>query len=450
MSDRRSHTPSSRRQFLLSVGATGGSLALASALPLRQAFAADTPPAINLGQEATMTGSAAEFGPYYRDAVQLAVNHINTAAKEVFGGPIIANHITVDSATLPTVGVQAARQMIDTQHTPVVVCGWSSGVTVAVATSVTIPSGVLQIANGATSPLISVLPADAKADLLFRTCASDALQGVVAAQLVAGKIDPKYKYEKVSTIYINNPYGQGLSNSFAAAFQKLGGKVLAQVPHPEEVQPTYKSMLSQALKDKPDLLIIVSYPAHTIAICKESRDTFSFTNWQFVDGNSSVDLIKQVGQKDMDGHYGTAPGEDTTTQSYKDFAKNFTAGFKYDHFPPFTTCSYDAGLVAGLAMAAVVASGQKDASKITGTMLRDELRKVSNPPGDMIDGGDPGRVTDMLKALKAGKKINYNGVAGPCDFDKNGDVVTPISIWKYEGDQIKTVNMIPAKDIPTS
>src|SRR6185312_4169547 len=257
MSDRRSHTPSSRRQFLLSVGATGGSLALASALPLRQAFAADTPPAINLGQEATMTGSAAEFGPYYRDAVQLAVNHINTAAKEVFGGPIIANHITVDSGTLPTVAVQAARQMIDTQHTPVVVCGWSSGVTVAVATSVTIPSGVLQIANGATSPLISVLPADAKADLLFRTCASDALQGVVAAQLVAGKIDPKYKYEKVSTIYINNPYGQGLSNSFAAAFQKLGGKVLAQVPHPEEVQPTYKSMLSQALKDKPDLLIIV-------------------------------------------------------------------------------------------------------------------------------------------------------------------------------------------------
>ncbi len=444
------HSSHSRREFLLSLGAAGGTLALTGALPWRQALAAGAPPAINLGQVATMTGSAAEFGPYYRDAVQLAINHINAAAKEVFGGPIIAKHVTVDSATLPTTGVQAARQMIDTQHTPVVICGWSSGVTVAVATSVTIPSGVLQIGNGTTSPLVSVLPADAKADLLFRTSASDAMQGVVAAQLVNGEIDPNYKFKKVSTIYINNPYGQGLSNAFAAAFEHRGGKVLAQVPHPEEVQPTYKSMLSQALKDKPDLLLILSYPAHTIAICKESRDTFNFTKWQFADGNAGIDLIKEVGAKDMEGQYGTAPGEDTSTQSYKDFSKNFLAGFKYDHFPPFTTCSYDAGLLACLSMAAVVAKGATDASKITGTVLRDQLREVANGPGDMIDGGDPGRTVDMLKALKAGKKINYNGVAGPCDFDKNGDVITPVNIWKYTATDIETVKMVAAKDIPAA
>jgi len=447
MSD-QTQSPNSRRHFLQSAGAAGGVLMFGGILPLQRALAASAPPAINLGQVLPMTGSAAEFGPYYRDAVRLAVDQINTAAKEVFGGPIIANHVTADSATLPTVGVQAARQMVDTQHTPVIINGWSSGVTVAVATSVTIPSGILQIGNGTTSPLVSVLPADAKADLLFRTSASDAMQGVVAAQFVNGEIDPNYKFKRVATIYINNPYGQGLSNAFAAAFKKRGGTVLAEVPHPEEVQPTYKSMLSQALKDKPDLLLIVSYPAHTIAICKESRDTFNFTNWQFTDGNASVDIIKEVGGKDMDGRYGTAPGEDTSTQSYKDFAKTYLSTYKYDHFPPFTTCSYDAGLVAGLAMAAVVAGGATDASKITGAMLRDELRKVSNPPGEMIDGGDQDRVTAMLKALKDKKKINYNGVAGPCDFDKNGDVITPVNIWKYSGGQIETVKMVAAKDIP--
>ncbi|KAA0889364.1 ABC transporter substrate-binding protein [Pusillimonas sp. ANT_WB101] len=447
MSD-RIPSAQSRRHFLQSVGAAGGVAVLGGVLPLHRALAAGAPPAIILGQIAPMTGSAAEFGPYYRDAVQLAVDQINMAAKEVFGGPIIAKHLTADSATLPTVGVQAARQMIDTQKTPVIINGWSSGVTVAVATSATIPAGVLQIGNGTTSPLVTVLPADAKADLLFRTSASDAMQGVVAAQFVNGEFDPNYKFKRVSTIYINNPYGQGLSNAFTNAFKKRGGTVLAEVPHPEEVQPTYKSMLSQALKDKPDLLIIVSYPAHTIAICKESRDSFNFTNWQFTDGNASIDIIKEVGEKDMDGRYGTAPGEDTSTQSYKDFSKNFLSTYKYDHFPPFTTCSYDAGMVAGLAMAAVVAAGATDASKITGTVLRDQLRKVANPPGEMIDGGDQARVTEMLKALKAGKEINYNGAAGPCDFDKNGDVITPVNIWKYSGDKIETVKMIPAKDIP--
>src|SRR3546814_5825594 len=109
-----------------------------------------------------MTRSAAEFGPDYRDAGKLAINQINKAAKEVFGGPIINKHITVDTTTLPTVGVQAARQMVDTDNVAAIIGGWSSGVTVAVATSVSIPSGVLQVANGATSPLLTVLPADAK------------------------------------------------------------------------------------------------------------------------------------------------------------------------------------------------------------------------------------------------------------------------------------------------
>lgn len=440
----------SRRQFLLSTGVAGGGVMLGGTLTLRQALAAGAPPAISLGHVNPMTGSAAEFGPYYRDAVKLAIDQINTAAKEVFGGPIIGNYLMVDSTTLPTVGVQAARQMIDTQHTPAVICCWSSGVTVAVATSATIPSGVLQMGNGTTSPLVTVLPADAKADLLFRTSPSDAMQGIVAAQFVNGEFDPKYKFKKVATIYINNPYGQGLSNSFTAAFKKRGGTVLAEVPHPEEVQPTYRSMLSQALKDKPELLLVISYPAHSIAICKESRDTFNFTHWQFVDGNASVDMIKEVGQKDMDGKFGTAPGEDTTTQAYKDFSKNYMAAFKYDHLPPFTTNSYDAAMVLGLSTAAAVASGKTDVSKITGTVLRDELRKVSNPPGDKIEGGDQGRVTEMLKALKAGKKINYEGVAGPCDFDKNGDVITPVNIWEYSGNEIKTVRMVKAADIPST
>lgn len=438
----------SRRQFLLKAGVAGGSLVLGSTLTLRQALAA--PPAIALGHVNPMTGSAAEFGPYYRDAIKLAIEQINTAAKGVFGGPLIGNYVMADSTTLPTVGVQAARQMIDTQHTPAVICCWSSGVTVAVATSATIPSGVLQMGNGTTSPLVTVLPADAKADMLFRTSPSDAMQGVVAAQFVNGEFDPKYKFKRVSTIYINNPYGQGLSNAFTAAFKKRGGTVLAEVPHPEEVQPTYRSMLSQALKDKPELLLVVSYPAHSIAICKESRDTFKFTNWQFVDGNASVDMIKEVGQKDLDGKYGTAPGEDTTTQAYKDFSRDYMAAFKYDHLPPFTTNSYDAAMVLGLSTAAAVASGKTDLSKITGTVLRDELRKVSNPPGEKIEGGDQGRVTEMVKALKAGKKINYEGVAGPCDFDKHGDVITPVNIWAYSGNEIKTVRMVKAADIPAA
>jgi len=442
--------PESRRKFVLSAGAAGGAVVLTSAFPVSKAHAAGKPPAVNIGQIAPMTGSAAEFGPYYRDAVQLAVNQINKAAQQVFGGPIINKHITVDTTTLPTVGVQAARQMVDTDHVPAIIGGWSSGVTVAVATSVSIPSGILQVANGATSPLITVLPADAQANLLYRTTASDALQGIVAAQLVNGEIFKDYKFKTVSTIYINNPYGQGLSNSFTKSFEHRGGKVLAQVPHPEQVQPTYKSQLSQALKGKPDLLMAISYPSHSTVFIKESRDIFNYTSWQFTDGNASLKLLQAVGPKSLDGKFGTAPGEDTTTNSYKDFAKQFMADFKYDSIPPFTASTYDAAMVIGLALAKVIADGATDASKITGTALRDQLRVVSNPGGEEIEGGSEKRVLEMLKMIKAGKKINYTGAAGPCDFDKSGDVITPINIWKFSGDKIETVQIRPAKTIPSA
>ena len=57
---------------------------------------------------------------------------------------------------------------------------------------------------------------------------------------------------------------------------------------------------------------------------------------------------------------------------------------------------------------------------------------------------------DLKKAmqwLEEKKDINYEGAAGACDFDENGDVVTPIEVWKFAGGQIVTVRL--EYDIPT-
>lgn len=443
----KSHIKStSRRRFLITVGVAGGAGTLGGTLPLR--VWASMPPAVNIGQIAPMTGSAAEFGPFYKDAAQLGVDQVNEAAKEVFGGPIISKLYTEDDNTLPTPGTEAARKLVEADNVRAIIGGWSSGVTVAVATSVTIPSGVVQVANGATSPLISVLPEDRDADLLFRTTSSDALQGVVAAQLAAGQIIDNYKFKTASTIFVNNPYGQGLSNAFSHSFQERGGEVYAQVPHPEEVQPTYKSQLAVALKDKPDMLLCVSYPAHASVYLKESRDVFDYTSWQFVDGDKSEEVLKALGQKDLDGKLGTAPGEDTTSDAYKSFASAYKGKFNRKRIPPFTASAYDASVIIGLALAKAIADGMTDASKIDGTALSKRLRKVANPPGEDVTGGGQDGITKAMKLIEEGKDINYAGPSGPDDFDDNGDVLTPIEVWKFSGDKIETVQLQPTDKIP--
>jgi hypothetical protein len=51
--------------------------------------------------------------------------------------------------------------------------------------------------------------------------------------------------------------------------------------------------------------------------------------------------------------------------------------------------------------------------------------------------------------LREGKAINYSGAAGACDFDDNGDVKTPIALWRFTKDGTKTVQIQSATDIPS-
>lgn len=434
----------SRRRFLQSTAATGAVLAVGGGTYSMRIKAAPSP--ITLGQIAPMTGSAAEFGPFYQDAAQLAVDQINAAAKEVFGGPLINNLVTEDTNTLPTPAIESARKLVNSDGVPAIIGAWSSGVTVATATSVSIPNGVLQISNGSTSPLISVLPEDSETDLLFRTTSPDTFQGVVVAQLASGEILDDVKYKTASTLFVNNPYGQGLSNAFARSFQLRGGTVHAQVPHPEEVQPTYKSQLAVALKDDPDILFCASYPGHTASYLKEARDTFSFTNWMFCDGNKSEKVVEAVGAGDLAGMYGTAPGQDPTIPAFKNFETAYKDAFGHERVPPFTASAYDAGIVIGLAAARAAAGNGGD---INGATLRDNLRPVSNPPGEQIVGGSVDGLVKGMEAIKAGKDVDYTGASGATDFDDNGDVKTPVEIWEFtEGGAIETVQLQSPENIP--
>ena len=68
---------------------------------------------------------------------------------------------------------------------------------------------------------------------------------------------------------------------------------------------------------------------------------------------------------------------------------------------------------------------------------------MANPPGEIIKPGEFEKAFDLLRS---GKQINYEGAAGSVDFDKHGDVVTPIEVWKYRNGQIVTVRM--EYDIP--
>ena len=376
---------------------------------------------IKVGTLMAHTGPLKEYGPNIKNGVVLA-------AKQLADAGFTMKLIHEDSETAPIPGTNAAKKLVEVDRVVAIVGALSSGVTLAVAESVTIPNRVIMISPASTNPLMTVLPADQGQDFLFRTTPSDDLQGRVTAKLAAS-------YNKtVSVIYVNNAYGQGLAEVFTETFEKKWkGKVLAMVPHDEKTSESYTAELRKALKGNPDRLAAFSYPDHAKVYLKEAIEFFKYKKFLFCDGTKSMDIVKALGAENVEGQKGTAPSSEGGEPA-KLFNKYYEAEFGKLPNLPYITNAYDATAIIGLAAYAAHVKGKK----LTSKNIRNNMRYVANPPGEVVF---PGEFKKAFNLLKQGKAINYEGAAGSVDFDIYGDVITPIEIWEYRGGEIVTLRL---------
>lgn len=380
--------------------------------------AVEAPP-LKIGQLNTFTGGLSYFGEVHRKAATLAVDHINLA------GGVLGSAVTIvakDTQTTPLVGVDAARALVDIDKVVAIVGALSSGVSIAVANAVTVPNNILQISAASTSPALTGLDDN---DFLFRTTVSDAAQGVVL-----GRLARELGYSSASAIYINNAYGEGLAEQFKTTFEEEGGTVLELVPH-EEVQPTYVSELSRATAGNPDVLVAISYPGHAEVYLREALEGGYISTFLFVDGTKSVAMNETVGWDNLEGTYGTAAGAVVTAEGQA-FREAYLSAFAVELPPePYIDTTYDAVVLIALA-------AEKAGTTTDSAAIRDALRDVANPPGEIVGPGVDG-IRRALELIRQGKDINYEGAGGSQDFDTNGDVISTIEIWKIEGGAIVSI-----------
>ena len=368
-------------------------------------------PPLKIGHLNSFTGDLSDFGAAHRNASQLAADHINLAGG-VLGSPVII--VARDTATNPVQGVDAASALVNVENVAAIVGALSSGVTIASAQSVTIPNRILQISAASTSPGITVLDDD---DFLFRTTVSDAVQGVILARLAL-----ELGYNSASAIYVNNAYGQGLAEQFKETFEAEGGTVLELVPH-EMVQPTYASELSLATEDNPDVLVCISYPESGQIYLREALEGAYIDTFLFCDGTKSPDMNEAVGVELLEGTYGTAAGS-AVTEIRLAFESAYEASFAVLPPLPYIDTTYDAVVLIALA-------AEKAGTTTDSAAIRDALRDVANPPGEVVGPGVDS-IKRALELILQGQDINYEGAGGSHDFDENGDVISTIEIWKIE------------------
>lgn len=389
----------------MSAGALLGSAGAQDAEPLR------------IGTLFPFTGDLSDFGPNFWNAAELAVNQINEAGG-VNGAPV--ELIRGDTATSPQQAVEEARRLIDIEGVDALVGPAGSGEALPVVESVAGPDGVVVISPSATSPALTVANDN---DFFFRTTISDAAQGVVMADLAI-----EQGYQSACVLYVNNAYGQGLSDAFAERFTAQGGTITAQVPHEQE-QASYASELAACLEGEPDVLIGASYPESGGVYLRELVESGAAPSLILSDGLRSDVMFQELGADVFQGVRGTSAGS-AESEAGAAFVAAFEAA--YGELPPLPYLRevYDAVYVIALA---AQAAGSNDSAAI-----RDALRDVSTG-GDAIMPGVEG-FTAATEALAADGDIDYEGASGGVNFDEAGDVTKgTIVVWQVSGDTIEDI-----------
>ena len=387
-------------------------LLLLTAVACGSAAQSESGEPVKIGTILDFTGDLGNFGPPMRNGADLAVEQINNGGG-VLGQPLEIVH--KDGGTSSQVAIEAARALINVDGVKAIVGPLGSGATQSVAETVTIPQQIIQISPSATSPALTVLEDN---DFLFRTTVSDAAQGVILARVAR-----EQGFNTASALYINNAYGEGLANVFKENFEREGGRVIELVPQ-ESGQPSYVSELRRATEGNPDVLVAIGYPESAGVYLREALEGQFTDQFMFVDGTKSQDMFDRLGSEQFEGSFGTAPGAPDS-----DAKSTFESLYeeKFGELPtnPFIGETFDAMVLIALA---IEKAGEND-----GPAIRDALRDVANPPGEVVGPGD---LTRALELIGDDQDIDYEGVAGSQNIDENGDVSNTIEIWKIEGGKI--------------
>lgn len=335
---------------------------------------------LRIGAILPLTGSAAQWGGPARDAAMMAVDEINSNGG--IHGQMISLEVEDDKCD-PTTGVSAIQKIL-ASGVPIAINGAvCSSVTLAIA-PIAESNRVVLISPASTTPLMTNA-----GDHIFRVIPTDALRGKVFAEYVYSQ-----GHRNVSLLYINNDGGLGNKESFAENFQRVGGKILSEDAYSQDARDM-RAQLTKVKQQKPDALVIVSYPDDTPIVMRQAQELAVGVPLFFQTEALDDPAVIQKAGNSAEGAIYILPAKAQGAAAAQ-FAINYKQ--KYNRDPEtFAAESYD--------------------------VIKLIAHVLSKAPG--LSAED----------LKVGlyKTQNYEGASGSITFDQNGDVIKPMAIKRISG-----------------
>lgn len=358
--------------------------------------------------------TSVDWGRPIAEVAQFAVDQVNEAGG---AGGCAIEMVLRDTQVDPKVGVDAAKALVDLEGVKILLGAVSSGVSMPILSSVTVPSGVMQMSCCSSSTAFTRLAEEGKTKgLWFRTFATTAVQSAMGTKVAADK-----GWKSVAILYKNDDWGQDMAKLIAADFAAAGVEVTASVAI-NDAQPSYRAEVTEALGSQPEALYLALYPTEGTSAVREWLSLGGTQNMILANSLKSDEFRDNVGLQ----YLGSALGTDTASprvESADAFKAAYQAKFGSEPNGPGLANSYDAAMIALLAMEAA----GKDAS---GADIAAAVSKVTDPNGTAVTADTAG-FKSAKATLAEGGTVMYQGATGNVRFDANGDVSAPAVVWQF-------------------
>ncbi|WP_342430832.1 ABC transporter substrate-binding protein [Neobacillus sp. FSL H8-0543] len=282
---------------------------------------------VDIGFSGPLSGPAAFYGERTLNGVQMAADEINEAGGfEVDGKIYKLNIVSLDDKYLPNETGANAKRLIQQNKTPIIFTPHSGG---ALA---------MQVFNQQEKFLIAAYTSEPKV-----TETSNKLS-VRIAPGYDGYIKPFSDYtmdrfgKKIAFLPTATQYGKDWSASLKTYWEKQGGKVVYDSSIDFTKETDFFTVVTNALKDKPDVLFIGGASEPTAKVAKQARELGFKGGFIIMDQAKLEEMQAVTGSYDvLEGAIGVMPLAKLDFPGIPNFLKNFEAKYK-------ETPSYEAGL----------------------------------------------------------------------------------------------------------
>jgi branched-chain amino acid transport system substrate-binding protein len=349
---------------------------------------------LRLGALLPLSGPGAEIGRSMSDAVEMAVEEINAAGG--VGGPV--DLVIEDEGDGPVTAARGLEALIAAEVDAIVGPGSSL---VALDVLLTLRrEQILACSPSATALALDDFPDDG---LFFRSAPSDSVQ----AGAIARAIDLTGR-SSVSVLYVDDAYGQPLTNSLQAELDEQSISLDELVPF-SAGDPDYADEVEQALDSGAQVIAVIGDPTfgprvvstilqaggdETIpVIVNDAMRGAPLTNMVGELSGAALERVRGVGLR--------VAGDST----------EFSAEFR-ERFPD------DNGFFAVNAFECVdlIVLSARAASSTSSPVIADAMTSVAN-------GGQPcASFADCDAALAEGRNIDYEGPSGVLRLSVDGEV----------------------------